>query len=217
MALIVYSGGLDSTVLLHSLAAQGRADAALWIDYGQRHKKEYECAKFNCDKLGVKLDVANLSSLAPLFGANALTDKNTPVPEGDYAEANMKTTVVPNRNMVMIAVAAARAIALNLDSVAYAAHAGDHALYPDCRPAFADALGEVLKLCHYRPIKLERPFIDMDKGEIVKLGASLGVDFSKTWSCYNGATTPCGKCGTCLERRKAFEAAGIKDPLAGGA
>ena len=205
MALIVYSGGLDSTVLLHYLAKQGRADGALWINYGQRHLKELECAKANCEKLGVPLDIADISSLAHLFGNNALTNPDIEVPTGDYAESNMKTTVVPNRNMIMIAIATARAIAIGTDSVAYAAHSGDHSIYPDCRPEFADALNNVLNICHYTPIKLERPFVDMTKTDIVKLGHELNVDFNLTWSCYNGLDEPCQKCATCLERAKAFE------------
>ena len=217
MALIVYSGGLDSTVLLHKLAAEGRADAALWIDYGQRHRREFECAQANCRKLGVKLDVADLSALRPLFGQNSLTDKNIDVPEGGYADENMKSTVVPNRNMILISVAAARAIALNTDSVAYAAHSGDHAIYPDCRNEFAEALDSVLHLCHYYPVRLERPFVDMTKTDIVKLGAQLGIDFSLTWSCYKGGAVHCGKCGTCTERREAFKLAGLEDPTAYGA
>ena len=212
MALIVYSGGLDSTVLLHKLAAEGRADGALWVDYGQRHAREYECASYNCRKLGVKLDVADLSNLQPLFGENALTSKSTEVPEGNYADENMKTTVVPNRNMILIAIAAARAIAIGTDSVAYAAHSGDHAIYPDCRTEFADALDNVLRLCHYDPIKLERPFVDMTKADIVRLGAKLGVNFAQTWSCYKGGKFHCGKCGTCVERREAFALAGVPDP-----
>ena len=204
MALIVYSGGLDSTVLLHYLAKQGRADGALWINYGQRHFKELECAKANCKKLGVKLDIADISTLAPLFGDNALTSKDVDVPTGEYDESNMKTTVVPNRNMIMIAIAAARAIAINTDSVAYAAHSGDHSIYPDCRPEFADALNNVLNLCHYTPIKLERPFVNMTKTDIIALGYKLGVDFDLTWSCYNGLDEPCHKCATCIERDQAF-------------
>ncbi len=213
MSLIVYSGGLDSTVLLHYLASKNDVDAALWVDYGQRHKREFGCAKANCQKLSIPFEVADLSTLAPLFGDNALTNKDVEVPQGDYEESNMKTTVVPNRNMIMIAVAAARAIAIGANSVAYAAHSGDHAIYPDCRPEFADALANVLKLCHYSPIKLERPFVDMTKTEILKLGVKLGVDFAQTWSCYNGGEKPCGECGTCKERAQAFKEAGLIDPL----
>ena len=124
----------------------------------------------------------------------------------------MKSTVVPNRNMIMLSLAAARAIAVGADGVAYAAHSGDHAIYPDCRPEFADAVAAALRICHYTPIELERPFVDMTKADIVRLGAELGVDFSKTWSCYKGGEKHCGKCGTCVERREAFRLAGVPDP-----
>ena len=138
--------------------------------------------------------------------------KSSSMPEGSYNEAGMKATVVPNRNMIMIAVAAARAISLGCDSVAYAAHGGDHAIYPDCRPDFVKALAEVLKICDYSPIRLEAPFLNFSKADIVLEGARLGVDFSKTWSCYKGGDIHCGKCGTCVERRQAFASAGVCDP-----
>ncbi len=212
MALIVYSGGLDSTVLLHLLKREGKAQAALLVDYGQKHKKELEYAKTNCRKLGVPFEVADLTSLKPLFGDCSLTNDSEAVPDGGYREESMKSTVVPNRNMIMISVAAARAIAVGANEVAYAAHAGDHAIYPDCRPEFADALDGVLALCHYEPIKLLRPFVGMTKADIVELGAELGVDFSLTWSCYKGGEIHCGTCGTCTERREAFALAGVADP-----
>ncbi len=212
MALIVYSGGLDSTVLLHLLKKQGKVDAALCVNYGQKHKKELELAKLNCQKLGVPIEIADLTSITRLFGANSLTDRTKEIPDGDYATDNMKSTVVPNRNMILISIATARAIAIGTNEVAYAAHSGDHAIYPDCRDEFADALDKTLALCHYEPIKLLRPFVKMNKAEIVKLGAELGVDFSQTWSCYKGEKLHCGKCGTCLERRQAFTQAGVLDP-----
>lgn len=211
MALIVYSGGLDSTVLLHLLKSQGKADGALLVDYGQRHIKELECAKHNCKKLGIPFDIADLKSLSNIFGKNSLTDKTQSVPDGNYAEENMKSTVVPNRNMIMIAIATARAISIGTNEVAYAAHSGDHAIYPDCRNEFAEALDAVLHLCHYESIKLLRPFVDMNKADIVKLGATLGVDFSQTWTCYKGGEKHCGKCATCMERKEAFKLAGIVD------
>ena len=212
MALIVYSGGLDSTVLLHYLKATGKAFAALMFDYGQKHKKELEFAVANCKKLGVPYDIANLTSITSLFGGNSLTDAGVDVPEGGYKDENMMSTVVPNRNMIMISIAAARAISLGTDEVAYAAHSGDHAIYPDCRPEFADALDGVLRLCHYWPVKPCRPFVNMTKADIVKLGDQLGVDFSLTWSCYKGGHLHCGKCGTCVERKEAFALAGVADP-----
>jgi len=214
MALIVYSGGLDSTVLLHYLKASGDADAALLFDYGQRHKKELEFAAQNCRKLGVPFELADLSPITKLFGKSSLTDTSVEIPDGHYEDENMKSTVVPNRNMIMISIAAARAISVGTDKVAYAAHSGDHAIYPDCRPEFADALDNVLGLCHYYPLSLYRPFVDKTKSDIVKLGAELGVDFSLTWSCYKGGAVHCGTCGTCTERKEAFRLAGVPDPTA---
>lgn len=211
-SLIIYSGGLDSTVLLHKLATERRVAGAIGFFYGQKHSKELEFAEYNCAKLGVEFLRTDISTLAGIFGANSLTDKSVAVPEGGYREENMKSTVVPNRNMIMLSLAAARAIAVNANSVAYAAHSGDHAIYPDCRPEFADAVAAALKLCHYYPIDLLRPFVNMSKADIVKLGADLGVDFAKTWSCYNGGEVHCGKCGTCVERREAFALAGVADP-----
>ena len=211
MALIVYSGGLDSTVLLHLLKSRNEATEALLVDYGQKHKKELTYAVQNCNKLGVPYNIADLSSITKLFGASSLTNLSVDIPDGDYADDNMKSTVVPNRNMIMIAIAASRAIAIGTDQVAYAAHSGDHAIYPDCRNEFADALDRVLRLCHYNEISLYRPFVDMNKFQIVKLGAELNVDFSQTWSCYKGGAIHCGKCGTCRERREAFSLAGVED------
>ena len=180
MALIIYSGGLDSTVLLYKLASEGRAAGALSINYGQKHVKELEFARFNAEKLGVPFQTLDLGCLAPLLGDNSLTS-STAVPDGDYDDENMKSTVVPNRNMIMLSIAAARAIAIGADS-------------------------------HYEPIKLERPFVNFTKADIVKLGAELGVDFSKTWSCYKGGEAHCGTCGTCTERKMAFRDAGVEDP-----
>lgn len=212
MALLVYSGGLDSTVMLYKYAAESRADAAVGINYGQRHIKELEMARWNCSKLNIPFFDVDLSSISGIFGDSSLMSKSSSMPEGSYNETGMKATVVPNRNMIMIAVAAARAISLGCDSVAYAAHGGDHAIYPDCRPDFVKALAEVLKICDYSPIRLEAPFLNFSKADIVLEGARLGVDFSKTWSCYKGGDIHCGKCGTCVERRQAFASAGVCDP-----
>ncbi len=212
MSVLIYSGGLDSTVLLYKLATEGKASLALGFNYGQRHSKELEFAQENCKRLGVKWQCVNLDGLGELFGKNSLTDANVEVPNGHYANENMKTTVVPNRNMIMLSLAAARAIAIGDNSVAYAAHGGDHDIYPDCRPDFANAMDAALALCHYEPISLLRPFANMSKAEIVAIGAKLGVDFSKTWSCYKGEDLHCGSCGTCLERRQAFKLAGVTDP-----
>ena len=211
-SVIIYSGGLDSTVLLYKLASENALAEAVSINYGQRHAKELEFARKNCQKLGANFNLIDLSSLSPVFGGSALTNKNVEVPDGDYAESNIALTVVPNRNMIMLSIAAARAMALGCDSVAYAAHSGDHALYPDCTNEFAGALANAIRLADARKIELLRPFINIGKSQIVRLGADLGVDFSMTWSCYKGGDLHCGKCSTCRERRQAFIGAGVPDP-----
>ncbi len=209
---LIYSGGLDSTTLLYQLKAEGRDLKALSINYGQRHSLELEYAKKVCAKLGIEHRVADLSALKPLLGGSSQTDSNVDVPEGHYAAENMKLTVVPNRNMLMLSVAAAWAIAEKADTIAYAAHAGDHAIYPDCRPEFVDALNGALALADWHNVQIERPFIDITKGGIVKLGSQLGVPFEETWSCYKGKEVHCGRCGTCVERLLAFKEAGVVDP-----
>lgn len=211
-SVLIYSGGLDSTVLLHKLARDGAIIEAISVDYGQRHLKELEFAKENCGRLGVAHRLADLSGLAPIFGKNALTNAATQVPDGSYAAENIALTVVPNRNMILLSIAAARAMALGADSVAYAAHGGDHALYADCTPEFASALANAIRIAGEGKVGLVRPFMSFDKAGIVKLGAELGVDFSQTWSCYKGGDIHCGLCSTCRERREAFKLAGVADP-----
>lgn len=203
--LLIYSGGMDSTVALYKFLAEGRDVACMGVDYGQKHKKELAYAAGLCKTLGVDFKVADLSALRPLLAGSSQTDDSVPVPEGHYAEESMKATVVPNRNMIMLAVAAGYAMSIGAESVAYAAHAGDHAIYPDCRPEFADALEHAIKLADWRQVVLERPFITMTKTDIAKLGRGLGVPFADTWSCYKGEEIHCGVCGTCVERREALD------------
>jgi 7-cyano-7-deazaguanine synthase len=209
---VVFSGGLDSTTLLYDLHAQGRRVAALSVNYGQRHIRELEAATTLAAKLGVPHRIADLGGLRSLFGGSSLTDPSVPVPEGHYAEESMKATVVPNRNMLLLAAAGAWAIALRADSIAYAAHGGDHAIYPDCRPEFAEAMGAALRLADWHRLTLQRPYVDWTKGRIVRRGSEVGVPFADTWSCYVGGGKHCGRCGTCVERREAFQVAGIEDP-----
>ena len=203
---------MDSTVLLYRLTKDGDELKALSINYGQRHSKEIEYAESICRNLGVEHRVANLESISELLSGSALTSDDLEVPEGHYAEDNMKATVVPNRNMILLSVAAGWAISSEFDRVAYAAHSGDHAVYPDCRNEFADALDATIRLADWREVSLYRPFVDSAKADLVKLGAELGVPFEKTWSCYKGLDLHCGRCGTCIERREAFHLAGIHDP-----
>lgn len=208
---LVYSGGLDSTVLLHHLLAEGHEIHCLGIDYGQRHRRELVSGQAICERLGVEYRVVDLTAIRPLLKGSSLTD-SVSLPEGAYNIENMKSTVVPNRNMILLSLAIAWAASLRADAVAYAAHAGDHPLYPDCRPEFAQAMDRAAALCDWNPVRLLRPFIDMGKRDIVRRGAELGVPFELTWSCYQGGQRHCGRCGTCRERRDAFARAGIPDP-----
>jgi 7-cyano-7-deazaguanine synthase len=211
-AVLTFSGGLDSTVLLHHLKAEGHELYALSVDYGQRHAKELEAAANLAGALEVPHRIADLKSIRPLLAGGSLTSSEIDVPEGHYAEESMKATVVPNRNMILLSLATAWAVSLKADCVAYAAHGGDHAIYPDCRPEFADAMGVAIERADWHSVQLLRPFMKMTKGDIVRRGHELGVPFADTWSCYKGGAVHCGRCGTCIERREAFHLAGIEDP-----
>lgn len=210
---VVLSGGLDSAVLLyHHLVRLNDTVRALTVDYGQRHRKEIEFARDLCGNLGVPHTVAELSSLSSLLPGSSQTDAEVPVPHGHYAADNMKATVVPNRNMILLSVAIGHAAAHGMQAISFAAHAGDHTIYPDCRPEFVDALAKAATICHFTPVYLLSPFVRRTKADIVKLGHSLCVPFDHTWSCYEGGEYHCGKCGTCVERKEAFQLAGVKDP-----
>lgn len=210
---LIYSGGLDSTALLYQLLHDGHTVVALSVDYGQcHHKKEFACAGGITRALGVVQRTIDLRSIAALLGRNSLTDPSLSIPEGHYTEESMKVTVVPNRNMILIAIATAWAIARKAQCVAYAAHACDHAIYPDCREAFITALGRAMGLADWHSVSLYTPFAQWTKAEIVKRAHALGVTFERTWSCYKGGSKHCGRCGTCIERREAFYLAGIDDP-----
>lgn len=208
----IFSGGLDSTVLLHLLLHGGDEVAALSIDYGQRHRVELGYARRTAEKLGIRHRTADLSAIAPLLAGSSQTSSEIAVPHGHYAEESMKLTVVPNRNMIMLAVAGGWAIGQQADRLAYGAHAGDHTIYPDCRPEFVAAMRAALGLADWHKTELYTPFVNQTKADIVRLGAELGVDFAATWSCYEGGDVHCGLCGTCHERREAFALAGVPDP-----
>lgn len=208
----IYSGGMDSTVLLYHLKTAGYGVTALSIDYGQRHRKELDSARTICELNELRHEVADLRGIAHLLGGSSLTDERIDVPEGHYADENMKVTVVPNRNMIMLSVAVGYAITLRAPYVAYGAHAGDHTIYPDCRPEFASAMSTAAMLADWHQVELLRPFIKLTKAEIAKRGSELNVPFELTWSCYKGGNLHCGRCGTCVERREAFHLAGLVDP-----
>lgn len=205
---LILSGGVDSTTLLHFMISQPQdyeAIHAISFDYGQRHKKELEYARKTCEKLGIKHDVIDITNITKYISNSALTgDKE--LPKGDYNEDNMRNTVVPNRNMIMLSIAIGIAENMNYDCVAIANHAGDHHIYPDCRPAFIRYLGLASTEGTYNKIFLYAPFTDLTKEAIMKMGKRLGIDYdAETWSCYEGGDVPCGKCGTCRERIEAMK------------
>ena len=209
---VVLSGGIDSTTLLWKMVKEGHDVHAFTVNYGQLHKREIDSALYQTRMAKVPHEILVIPTLRQIFKGSALTDLGVSVPEGRYEEENMKKTVVPNRNMILISLAVAYAISIKADAVAYAAHSGDHTIYPDCRPEFVAAMASAVSQCDWNPPSLMAPFLHMRKSDIVKLGQALGVDFSHTWSCYKGGILHCGRCGTCIERREAFLAAGVPDP-----
>ena len=209
--ILIYSGGLDSTVLLYHLRDRGDEVRCLGIDYGQRHRRELNSAWAITTRLGIACRIADLTSITPLLAGSALTD-DVVVPEGHYRDEQMKVTVVPNRNMMMLAVGIAWAVSVKADGDAYGAHVGDHTIYPDCRPEFVEAMRRAAGLCDWHPVAIETPFLHLTKTDLVRRGRELGVPFADTWSCYQGGDVHCGRCGTCVERREAFMHAGVHDP-----
>lgn len=208
--IIVLSGGMDSVTLLHHL--RPRIALAVTFDYGSNHNaREIECARRQCELLGVEHLVIPLAFIGQYFESSLLSGADD-IPEGNYDDENMRSTVVPFRNGIMLAVACGLAESRGLKFVAIANHGGDHALYPDCRPAFVDAFGRAMQAGTYDGVSILAPFTDLTKSEIARLGAEEGVDFSNTYSCYKGGEKHCGRCGTCTERMEAFRLAGIPDP-----
>ncbi|QBX35611.1 7-cyano-7-deazaguanine synthase QueC [Paracoccus liaowanqingii] len=210
---LVCSGGLDSVSLAHVLAGQGRLSRIVSFDYGQRHRKELDFAASCARRLDVPFHLVDLSGLGTALSGSALTD-DLAVPDGHYAEETMRVTVVPNRNAIMLSVAFGIAAARGDAAVAAAVHGGDHFIYPDCRPAFTDAFAAMqdAALDGYARIALHVPFVHATKADIVAAGARAGTPFAQTWSCYKGGLHHCGRCGTCVERREAFDLAGVADP-----
>lgn len=211
-SIIILSGGLDSTTLLYKLLSEGKEVFAISFDYGQRHKKELLMANATCEKLGVSHKIVDLTCITDLISNSALTS-DIDVPEGHYADENMKKTVVPNRNMIMASIAIGYAVNIGADEVALGVHAGDHAIYPDCRPEFIQSLRDISAIANYEAVKIYAPFLFLSKGDIVKEGLFLNVDYSLTWTCYKGEELPCGKCGSCTERLEAFAVNNSVDPL----
>lgn len=209
---VLCSGGMDSTVALHDAHRRHQVLAVLSCDYGSKHNsREIPFAARHASLLGLPHRLIRLDFVRELF-SSALLESGGDIPEGHYAEENMRQTVVPFRNGIMLAAAAGLAESIGAEGVVIGAHGGDHTIYPDCREGFMIAMGEAIERGTYAGVRILRPFIGADKAEIVRAGAALGVAFGETWSCYKGGATHCGACGTCVERREAFILAGVPDP-----
>lgn len=208
-SVLILSGGMDSTTLLYEY--QERIALAVSFHYGSNHNdKEIPFAQYHCEKLGIKHVTIPLSFMKAYFKSSLLEGADA-IPEGNYDDENMKSTVVPFRNGIMLAIAAGLAESNGLKHVMMANHSGDHTIYPDCRPEFADAMSQAIAAGTYDGITLVTPYTHISKTDIVKRGKDLGVDYSQTWSCYKGGEKHCGKCGTCMERKEALRDAGMED------
>ena len=211
--LVICSGGLDSVSLAYKVAKTQTLSGLLSYNYGQRHAKEVDYAALCANELNVPHDIIDIRAVGGALSGSALTD-DIDVPDGHYEEESMKVTVVPNRNAIMLSIAFGIAAARELDAVATAVHGGDHFIYPDCRPGFIDAF-QIMQnhaLDGYANVTLYAPYVNGSKADIVTDGALHNTPFAQTWSCYKGGEHHCGRCGTCVERREAFDLAGIADP-----
>jgi len=209
---IILSGGMDSTTLLYYLLDKGYEVEAISFDYGQKHLKEVGRAKSICAVIGVSHTIIDMSSMGEHLQSSLTQDEE--IPEGHYTDETMKSTVVPHRNLIMLSIANAIGLSKGIDTIAFAAHAGDHTIYPDCRRSFASiAELDLATSSDNYDIRVLCPFISIDKTDILRMGLKLKVPYEKTWTCYKGDEKSCGKCGTCVERLEAFEECGVKDPL----
>jgi 7-cyano-7-deazaguanine synthase len=209
---VLCSGGMDSVAALHWAQVNHVVVAVISFDYGAKHNPcELPFAAEHADRLGIRHEIVKLDFVNRLFTSDLLVSGGE-IPDGHYEAQNMKQTVVPFRNAVMLSIATGFAESEGAEGLVIAAHGGDHAIYPDCREDFMRAMGDAMRLGTYEGIQLLRPFIAMTKADIAAAGTKLGVDFARTWSCYKGHAIHCGTCGTCVERREAFIHAGIPDP-----
>lgn len=208
-SVIIVSGGMDSITLLYD----HKDEIALGIsfDYGSNHNaREIPFAKMHCERLGIKHITINLDFMHQYF-KSSLLDGAEAIPEGHYADDNMKSTVVPFRNGIMLSIAIGIAESNNLNQVFIANHGGDHTIYPDCRPEFINAIDAAATAGTYNNVKVVAPYTKITKSDIARIGKKLGIDYTETWSCYKGGEVHCGKCGTCVERKEALAEAGIDD------
>lgn len=209
---VVCSGGMDSVTLAYHVKKERDLSRLISFDYGQRHKKELDYAAITAADLGVEHNIIDISNIAQFLTGSALTD-NIDVPDGHYAAETMRTTVVPNRNAIMLSIAFGIAAGENASAVAAAVHAGDHFIYPDCRPEFVDAF-RAMQNCALEgmwEVDFYAPYVNQAKADIARAGAELEVPFQKTWSCYKGGELHCGRCGTCVERQEALHLADVVD------
>lgn len=201
---------MDSVTLLYDY--RDVVALAVTFDYGSNHNaREIACARIHCQRLGIEHIVIPLAFVAKYFKSSLLSGADA-IPEGNYDDENMKSTVVPFRNGIMLAVACGIAESRDLRRVMLANHFGDHAIYPDCRRDFVDAMSEAMRRGTYCGVTVFAPYTDITKADIARRGALLGIDYAETYSCYKGGEHHCGRCGTCRERREALAEAGIADP-----
>jgi len=209
-SVIIFSGGLDSATMLYD--ERERIGLAVTFDYGSNHAvREIACARYHCARLGIEHVVVDLAFMKKHFVSSLIAGADA-IPEGDYADDNMRSTVVPFRNGVMLAVACGIAESRGFKRVLIANHGGDHTIYPDCRPEFIGAMDSAMRAGTYDGVRLDAPYTNLKKSDIVRKGAALGIDYGATYSCYRGGELHCGRCGTCRERQAAFREAGVNDP-----
>jgi 7-cyano-7-deazaguanine synthase len=211
---VVASGGLDSTAAIALHHAAGDTITAVTVNYGQRHVREIRAARNVAAHYLIDHVIVDLADLGQVLTGSALTDPSVPVPHGHYAAPAMAATVVPNRNAILANVAVGVAVARKADAVVLGIHAGDHPIYPDCRPVFVDALAACVQVATdgYHTPRVEAPFVWWTKTAIARFAARLAAPIDLTWSCYEGGDVHCGRCGTCVERREALRDAGVADP-----
>lgn len=209
---VIYSGGMDSFTVLNRAIKDGKEVYALTFDYGQRHIKEIDFAANVCKKLNIPHKIIDISAINQLLAGSSLTD-DIDIPEGHYEEDSMKSTVVPNRNMILLSLAVGYAVSVEASQVYYGAHSGDHAIYPDCRPEFVAKMNDVCQIANYQSVEIYSPYLEVSKTAILTDGLTMNLDYSQTWTCYNGREKACGKCGACQERLEAFEQNDVTDPL----
>lgn len=208
-SLIIVSGGMDSITMLHEYKEQ--IALAVSFDYGSNHNnREIPFAEEYCKQLGIEHIIIPLAFIHDYFKSSLLEGADA-IPEGHYAAENMKSTVVPFRNGIMLSIAIGIAESRKLKHVMIANHAGDHTIYPDCRPNFIEAISKAATDGTFAQIDIVAPYTNITKTDVARHGKELGIDYTRTWSCYKGGEKHCGKCGTCVERKEALRDAGIED------